>query len=171
APPDAHGPETCNGVDDDGNGQIDEIGCADLITQFSGHAYMTVHLTKSASSAGAHCASFGYHLVTIDDVKENDFIKGLVKSMVDAKGGDPSSWIGFNDRDREGTFVWDDGSTSVFTNWSSGQPDNFFDEDCAILQASTLTGAWIDIDCEDSRSFVCEAGRRSSAAVLRDPSN
>ena len=33
-------------------------------------------------------------------------------------------WIGYNDIDNEGTFVWDDGSTSTYTNWADGEPND-----------------------------------------------
>jgi hypothetical protein len=147
-------PETCNGLDDNLDGTIDESGCSDPVGQFSGHAYMSVKAEKTWSSARAHCASFGYHLVTINGVPENDFVQKIASKL---EGG-PRVWIGFNDRATEGTFVWDESSSSTFINWASGQPDNFLDEDCTVLDPHTSTGSWDDIDCEDSRSFVCEAG-------------
>jgi hypothetical protein len=152
---DVHTPETCNGIDDNGDGKIDESGCTDPVEQLSGHAYMFVKQGKTWASARAHCASFGYKLVTIDGVAENTFISGLAAR---AKG-DPSWWLGLNDRDVEGKFVWDDGAPASFTNWASGQPDNFFDEDCAVILSNTPTGAWDDIGCDSVKSFVCEAGR------------
>ncbi len=46
-------------------------------------------------------------------------------------------WLGLNDIETEGTFVWDHSGTEAeasFNNWSERQPDNGRDiEDCALL--------------------------------------
>ena len=34
-------------------------------------------------------------------------------------------WIGLNDIDTEETFTWADGSNSTYRRWSSGQPNNY----------------------------------------------
>ena len=40
-------------------------------------------------------------------------------------------WIGINDRDNEGTFIWADGTESAYTRWSSGEPNDYRgNEDC-----------------------------------------
>ena len=69
-------------------------------------------------------------------------------------------WIGLHDRNTEGTFEWVDGSTVSYTNWNSGQPDDYWGEDCAHLYT---TGYWNDMDCGyDSYYtrdlyYICEA--------------
>ena len=63
-------------------------------------------------------------------------------------------FLGFNDIDNEGTFVWDDGSTSTYTNWNGGEPnDAGGSEDCAQTFAS---GRWSDGNCaNDVNCFYC----------------
>jgi C-type mannose receptor len=151
---DASRPESCNGIDDDLDGVIDQKGCTDRVEHFQGHAYMFVKAEKTWASARSHCASFGYHLATIDGVDENNFIRGIAEGIESDEW-----WIGFNDIATENSFVWEDGSHSTFTNWSSGSPDDFFNQDCAVLISSDATGAWNDKACDDQRPFVCEAGR------------
>ena len=58
-------------------------------------------------------------------------------------------WIGLNDIDTEGMFVWADGSSSSYRNWGPGQPDNSNEEDCVHLRADTL---WNDLPCGSTRS-------------------
>ena len=43
-------------------------------------------------------------------------------------------------------WVWVDGSSVSYTNWSSGQPDDYWDaEDCGHIYGSS--GQWNDLDC------------------------
>jgi len=65
-------------------------------------------------------------------------------------------WVGATDLVTEGTFIWDDGTPMSFTNWVSGQPDNYggFDpkgENCLQVgwSASGPSNAvdWNDLSC------------------------
>ena len=77
-------------------------------------------------------------------------------------------WIGINDMENEGTFVYDsDSSPLSFTNWKSGEPNNANSgEDCAIVN---FYGKWVDLHCTDyKRSTVCvrEIGKGISIFYL-----
>ena len=62
-------------------------------------------------------------------------------------------WIGYNDIDTEGTFVWDDGSTSTFTNWVNGEPNQSGDEDCVHTRSNLQ---WNDANCGSQLNcFFC----------------
>jgi len=66
-------------------------------------------------------------------------------------GTDGNYWIGFNDKDVEGTWVWDDGSNVSYENWTGGQPDNHGGgEDCAEYLAGEA-GKWNDRSCSTNR--------------------
>lgn len=64
-------------------------------------------------------------------------------------------WIGGNDRENEGHFVWSrDGNPITFTNWDSGNPDNYNgNEDCIEMRRD---GIWNDRRCDHRTLFVCE---------------
>jgi hypothetical protein len=55
--------------------------------------------------------NLGAHLVTINDQAENDWL--LDTFGCEAKG----FWIGFNDIEEEGNWVWSSGESSTYTNW------------------------------------------------------
>ena len=67
-------------------------------------------------------------------------------------------WIGYNDVASEGSFVWSNGSSSTYTNWSSGQPDNGAGtEDCAHMQGG-FGAYWNDDQCWNQAYYICESG-------------
>ena len=151
--PDAY--ETCDAVDNDCQGGIDDGACSGCSqAEWGGHTYQFCDAYGlSWEAAAAICASYGYYLVTIDDLAENDFIE------LEAGGGD--WWIGFNDRglSSEGTFTWTGApSTTPFTNWLSGEPNNsglWPGEDCVEI-AANIGWQWNDLSCNVNQEWICE---------------
>ncbi|XP_077973652.1 CD209 antigen-like protein 2 [Styela clava] len=63
------------------------------------------------------------------------------------------AWIGLNDIDNEGIWVWSDGvNGSPSAIWGSSQPNGGRSENCAVV---LLSGAF-DIACSSGNRFVCE---------------
>jgi len=144
------GVETCNGVDDDCDGSTDGLPECYSCTSVSGYLVCTGVLDWP--SAETACVSLGGHLASARNGVENLTIADALSTVTGSPG-----WIGFNDRDSEGTYVWTDGTAASFTSWNSGQPDNYGDEDCA----GTNYGAhaeWNDYPCSGGYylPFVCE---------------
>ena len=115
--------------------------------------YLYSSSTKTWSDAAAYCRSNGNgRLVTISSQAENDFLKSM------ANGN--RCWIGYNDIQTEGTFVWADSSeSSSFTNWFWGEPNNMQNQDCGVLYSS---GNWDDDYCTNLYTFLCESSKVSS---------
>ena len=61
-------------------------------------------------------------------------------------------WIGLNDIDNEGKFVWSDGRNYNYTSWSDGEPNNYLNEDCTILSRSLK---WNDGLCHYRFYSIC----------------
>ncbi|XP_074518338.1 ladderlectin-like [Halichoeres trimaculatus] len=72
-------------------------------------------------NAERNCQLLGGHLASMHELYERNSIKNLINRY---GGGDPSSWIGGSDLDREGTWEWTDGSPFDYDNWCWGQPNN-----------------------------------------------
>ena len=93
----------------------------------------------------------------IESSDENDFIKSkfLAASNLDC-------WIGLTDSQTEGDWKWTDGSQLAgYTNWMTGQPNNYKEQDCVrIAMGNHYTdyydGHWHDIDCSEVKGFICE---------------
>jgi CD209 antigen len=158
APPTAApAPETCNGQDDDGDAQIDELaGCpCDLLAR-NGRAYLLCREGRPWAGAQDFCESVGYTLVSVDDAGEDGFIYGEMRAR-----GLGDTWIGLSDQAAEGQWVWTDGNAPVYAHWDQGEPNDGGrnGEDCAlIMTAENRTSEWDDRPCEGARPFVCEAG-------------
>ena len=108
------------------------ICVADTVTQSTeqtwirnpanGH-YYTLTEPMSWTEAEAWAQTRGGHLATLRSWAEELWIK-------DTFGREEHFWIGFNDIEQEGNWVWSSGEAVVYTNWAEGEPNNCggFDE-------------------------------------------
>ena len=61
------------------------------------------------------CVELGGNLITISSEDENSFITNLLSQFGDIYS--PGVWIGLNDQEEEGDFVWVSGEPLTYTNW------------------------------------------------------
>jgi len=120
-------------------------------TVFDSNCYKHFNSQVSWSTAHMYCDNWATdgHLVTITSAAENNFVKTLA-------GG--SSWIGASDSLSEGVWKWVTSEPWSWTGWTGSEPNNWGNEDCAVLSDS---GKWNDLDCtngEDSKvlGYICE---------------
>jgi hypothetical protein len=155
--------EICNGVDDDGDGEIDEDACDDeVVTDPStGRAYMVVETSMMWFDAAAYCTSYGYNLVTIDDDTENDFVWELIFDGSDGvHTANSHTWIGLHE-DVGASWAWHDGTATggydasgsvviedVYGTVTYGQAMAFGDED---------TATWFEAPQTWYHASVCES--------------
>ena len=99
--------------------------------------------------ARLECVSRGYDIATVTSTEENTL-------MYNTATDSSICWIGLNDINTEGTYVWADGSYSHYKHWYSGQPDNYQgSEDCVNTRYS---GSWSDASCTATRTcFFCSS--------------
>ena len=99
-------------------------------------------------SAESDCKLRGGHLVSINSTSENSVVFSL-RGTSSSKRSD--IWIGLNDKDKKGSFVWIDGTRSSYTNWHSSEPDD--SGDCVRMVSD---GTWKDKSCSEKYQYVCE---------------
>lgn len=98
-------------------------GAASASFIFNGHEYKLTSDAISWFNAEDEAIAWGGHLVTINDQSEETW---LVSTF-----GTDVFWIGFNDIDVEGTWVWSSGEAVTYTNWGEGEPNDSGGEDLA----------------------------------------
>jgi hypothetical protein len=151
--------ETCNAVDEDCDGQIDEdTSCPCDRYTHDGSTYLICLGTDSWSGSRDLCRSVGYELVTIDSAAEDDWLWTTIGPMTGEE-----VWIGLTDAVEEGTFLWPDGTIQrtpsgdlTYSGWRSTAPDNNGEEDCVELDRGS-GGEWEDVDCSQNQVSICEA--------------
>jgi len=111
----------------------------------------------SWSSGSDYCQGIGGSYVDITSMDEFNYVKSLLSE---------STWIGLNDLDKEGTFVWQSGAATSFINFVKGEPNNGSwysgSEDCVEMTKDN-DYKWNDEGCGSTRRYACER----SATVKR----
>jgi len=104
--------------------------------------YLTAPMTWSEANAEAEM--MGGYLTAIESGEEEQWLD-LVFNGAEARRH-AEMWIGFNDIDEEGVWVWTNGEPVVYTYWSSGQPDNGrgSGQDVGVMNYYRENGGWWD---------------------------
>ena len=126
-----------------------------LLTEvYKGHVYMLFEGTNcdgnaqlSWSEAASYCQSIGGILACITSEEENK----VVASMVNRYG--VPCWIGGNDVEQEGNFVWESGEAFSYSNWDAGEPNNKGNQDFIRMYTN---GLWDDCEQDSHYAFICE---------------
>lgn len=119
---------------------------------FSGFCYSTSQTCKNWTEAQKTCQIYNTSLITIKNQEENVYIQHRLN-------GD-KGWIGFNDRDTEGTFVWAGNQSSNFTYWAPHQPNDFkLNEDCVHTLGVAHKFTWNDVNCRSCHNYTCFDGK------------
>ncbi|KAG8014970.1 Collectin-12 [Nibea albiflora] len=69
------------------------------------------------------------------------------------------AWVGMTDREREGDWVWVDGTPldEDMLEWATGQPDGAYGgEDCADLRTMKNFIGLNDFNCSSRMQWICE---------------
>ena len=98
----------------------------------------------------------GGYLVAINSAGENEFVRnGMMANQI---------WIGLTDEASEGSFKWISGEPLIYTNWSSGEPNDqgvsSYGADYVVLEKSS--GKWKDRSGNDNYEFVIEVPCQSA---------
>ena len=153
-------------VNSSGTGTLSSVASALLSANiqgsetYSNHTYAITTSAMNWENAKIEAASLGGYLATINTKAENDWLTAKFISY-------GNFWIGSHDKGTEGTWVWDNGTTSndggVSDNisagarwpdgtlkWGSGEPNDSGGEDCGTIRDST--GVWNDVQCNSNLS-------------------
>ncbi|KAM9487156.1 uncharacterized protein Hap1MRO34_007003 [Clarias gariepinus] len=116
---------------------------------FSSSIYYISTEKKSWREGREDCRRRGADLVIIKSREEQDFVEVWRRGE--------GAWTGANDIDREGNWKWVDGTPVISGFWSSGEPNNKGDEDCAVSgYRSEPVPNWVDVSCSSQYIWICE---------------
>ena len=149
--------EVCNGLDDDCDGSFDEgrdrCGESCRLVNTDRRSYLFCTGARTWTEARTYCRNrVRYRLATVGTQAEHDFL------WTEA-GRSGNWWIGLNDREDEGTWVWDSGGSATFRYWADNEPNNgngSGEQDCTRLWSNT-DGRWDDYWCNRDQNYICEA--------------
>ncbi|XP_078255341.1 collectin-11 isoform X1 [Rhinoraja longicauda] len=112
--------------------------------------YLLVKEEKRYTDAHEYCRDRGGLLIMPKDEATNSLIASYI-----SEAGLSRVFIGINDLEEEGRFIFADGSPLLtFNKWRNGEPNDAYDEeDCAEMVSS---GGWNDVACHITMYFVCE---------------
>ena len=129
---------------------LDATSCLSGWSLNENSCYRHFSTKKTWDDAEADCVTTGGgHLVSITSNIENSFVYNLSGNT-----GGYNVWIGLNDKIVENSFVWSDGTTCLYRQWSGNQASNVSSENCTILRRAN--GRWNDKECITKYYYVCE---------------
>jgi len=111
--------------------------------------------TMTWVSANSFCVGMGSELASIHSAAEDEYLTTLC--------GDKNCWIGLNDVDSEGNWVWTDGSDVNYLNWLTDQPDDNSGEDYVGKLSNwngwtSDDGGWNDWGSSHYLTALCKKG-------------
>ena len=129
---------------------------------YTGHVYEFYTLPESEWESGPitwqqaerRCKWKGGHLAIIESSTENF----LLYSAMKAKGYE-NAYFGYSDKSSEGNWKWVNGTSTAYTNWHSGEPNNQDGiEHYAMFYENFQDGTWNDADgiIDAGCAYICE---------------
>uniref|UniRef100_A0A674NMR9 C-type lectin domain-containing protein n=1 Tax=Takifugu rubripes TaxID=31033 RepID=A0A674NMR9_TAKRU len=138
------------------------LNCPDGWKSFEGQCYYFSNYTLVFEKAREQCQQQGADLVKVSSKEEQKFLATTVAPML-ANGN--RFWIGLTDSEKEGQWLWMDGSPleESLKFWVSPEPDDWKKEDpkngedCATLgERSGNEYCWYDKTCKHPLRSICE---------------
>ncbi|XP_039265231.2 C-type lectin mannose-binding isoform-like isoform X2 [Styela clava] len=107
--------------------------------------------------AKTNCQKFSANLASVG-LRDSKVRRDLIKILLENLKYDEQVWIGVDDIETEGQFIWADGviANPQSTDWYTGEPNDYGgNEDCGTLAQGT---GWKmnDSPCDHSYAYLCE---------------
>ncbi|XP_052763276.1 perlucin-like [Mya arenaria] len=138
--------------------------CPDGWMAEHGSCYYFNEVPHNFTEAQRACRDMGAHLVHIESIDENNFIKDRVRHEYPQTNW----WIGLVDYVQEGYWMWADDLAHLqeFEDWAPGEPNASSDvENCGELHRN-LNFQWNDYECHWPINSICEMNRQSSEVIV-----
>jgi len=144
--------EECNFEDDDCNGVVDDPpDCPKCFDEEApdGHTYALCFEQLTWEQARSACLERGQDLASIHDLHTFEHLTIALAERARVE----FAWIGLNDRESEGDFVWTDGTDLDFEHWGPESPKPWGEqEDCV----NSAHHGWMDVPCDERAGYICK---------------
>ncbi|KAL3836968.1 hypothetical protein ACJMK2_022370, partial [Sinanodonta woodiana] len=149
------------------SGQV--YGCPNDQMAYGDSCYLFKQVVGTWNDALSYCRQNGLELASIHDENEQNFVYSQLQA---GTGLDYMNqyWVGLNDMQIQMTFQWTDNSPVSYTNWRTGEPNNWNSrrEDCVTIYQTD--GTWNDEKCDDPRNgFVCKTKQTVMPTTMAAP--
>jgi len=125
---------------------------------FQGHHFKVFLEPLTWVAAQQRCQAMGGHLPVLSNKPKSEFVVRMARKSGLPRDRMDGVWIGATDKDKEGEWVWVDGSPMIFSDWHPNQPNNKQNsEHYAMLWIEK--GQWCDQPVSSQQHatyFVCE---------------
>lgn len=108
------------------------------VSPVNGNTYHLI-MEDSWQNSQAEAVTLGGNLATIRSSAEQDWVFDTFSSA-----SRQFLWIGLNDAESEGSFVWASGESSTYTNWIINEPNNQFGNEHYAHMWHGFDGQWND---------------------------
>lgn len=102
----------------------------------NGHNYYLLS-PSTWSAAETEAIGLGGHLVTVNDSAENAWLQSTFSVYAGIRR---DLWIGLNDFASNGDYVWANGETAIYANWTVGNPNDFGNQSVVFLYSGPSPG-------------------------------
>ncbi|MBR3515956.1 MAG: cellulose binding domain-containing protein [Lachnospiraceae bacterium] len=129
-------------------------GFAETFGEYNGNTYALFANEKKWEAAKEYCEFLGGHLLTIEEVDEQDFIENnIICNTIQSK-----IWIGGYTKDSLENFEWVTGQKLSYTNWRHGEPNWDYEKYMHLYSwaDNDYYGLWNNEPSGTPYPFICE---------------
>lgn len=116
----------------------------------NGHTYKFFNTKMTWKQAKETCEKMGGYLATFTTKEEWDYIHKYIRDNKE------QYWLGGNDADNEGEWVWITGENWNYSDWCNNEPNNDYSGTEDYLGTYTSTYQWNDYRESEKLGFICE---------------
>ena len=128
------------------------LTCEEDWDSFDDSCYLLSSVEMGWDDAWDYCGSIGGYLLEIDGSEE-------INSVLQKYNTHTYLWVGGNDKEKEGTFLWQNSKKAIPADYFyPGEPNDSGGEDCVQLYCQTV-GKLNDDKCARKFHFICEKSK------------
>ncbi|XP_043975112.1 galactose-specific lectin nattectin-like [Gambusia affinis] len=131
---------------------VPPASCPSGWTKYGNRCFLFQNVQTDWASAERACTGLGANLASVHNSDDQRFLKNLVNSN---KGSYVRTWVGGHDCEKEGVWLWSDGSKFTSAPWGSGEPNNAGIENCMEINAGGSALFLNDIACNNNFFYIC----------------